>query len=489
MRLTAAHLDAPRVDIRTVPLYEDNGMAFFKTHYYGGIKKYQWTAIPLELRGVVCVCENGEVKRVQVRVGDKPTDPKFVITDLLPHLATEQMTRKATEVIKGEGLNILIGSVPSETVDEKCSEKIKLAIMEHLNREYGMTEADFLSAELCCVPAFNACDIGFDRSFVGAYGHDDRVCSYPAATSLFDLTETPAHTGVCLLVDKEEIGSDGVTGMQSRAFDTFMADLCRAQDVLLDECFENSVCLSADVCNAFDPNYPEVSEKRNDARANCGFALVKYTGARGKSGTSEQLNMHRRADGDYKKVASFAAVLPADDPEILVYVMLDDPNNARTDYSSILAAPVAGNIISEVAPYLGIATDGEDRSQTTVTVPNLISTEWSNAQVQLNIKGLKHQLMESASDQTAALVTCQYPHAGAKVPYGTTVYLYTDTYDGSLTEVPDVSGKSADFARQMLAAAGLNCVVEGDANGVVQSQSSEVGASVQRGTIVTITCG
>ena len=172
-------------------------------------------------------------------------------------------------------------------MDEKCSEKIKLAIMEHLNREYGMTEADFLSAELCCVPAFGACDIGFDRSFVGAYGHDDRVCSYPAATSLFDLTETPSHTGVCLLVDKEEIGSDGVTGMQSRAFDTFMADLCRAQDVLLDECFENSVCLSADVCNAFDPNYPEVSEKRNDARANCGFALVKYTGARGKSGTSD----------------------------------------------------------------------------------------------------------------------------------------------------------------------------------------------------------
>lgn len=287
VRLTAAHLDAPRVDIRTVPLYEDNGMAFFKTHYYGGIKKYQWTTIPLELRGVVCVCDKGEVKRVEVRVGDKPGDPKFVITDLLPHLAANQMSRKATEIVKGEGLNILVGSVPSETVDEKCSEKIKLAVMEHLNREYGMTEADFLSAELCCVPAFGACDIGFDRSFVGAYGHDDRVCSYPAATSLFDLTETPAHTGVCLLVDKEEIGSDGVTGMQSRAFETFMGDLCRAQDVLLDECFENSVCLSADVCNAFDPNYPEVSEKRNDARANCGFALVKYTGARGKSGTSD----------------------------------------------------------------------------------------------------------------------------------------------------------------------------------------------------------
>ena len=209
----------------------------------------------------------------------------------------------------------------------------------------------------------------------------------------------------------------------------------------------------------------------------------------GKSGTSEQLNMDRRADGDYKKVASFAAVLPADDPEILVYVMLDDPNNARSDYSSILAAPVAGNIISEVAPYLGIPTDGEDRSQTIVTVPNLLGTEWSNAQVQLNIKGLKHQLMESSGSQVAAGVTYQYPSAGSKVPYGTTIYLYTDTYSGSQTEVPDVSGKSADFARQMLAAAGLNCVVEGNAGGVVQSQSSEAGSSVQRGTIVTVTCG
>ena len=209
----------------------------------------------------------------------------------------------------------------------------------------------------------------------------------------------------------------------------------------------------------------------------------------GKSGTSEQLNMHRRADGDYKKVASFAAVLPADDPEILVYVMLDDPNNARTDYSSLLAAPVVGNIISEIAPYLGIATDGEDRSQTVVTVPNLVGTEWSSAQVQLNIKGLKHQLAESTASQAAAAVTYQYPHAGAKVAYGTTVYLYTDTYEGSHTEVPDVTGKSADFARQMLSAAGLNCVVEGNTGGTVQAQSEEPGSSVQRGTIVTITCG
>lgn len=207
----------------------------------------------------------------------------------------------------------------------------------------------------------------------------------------------------------------------------------------------------------------------------------------GKSGTSEQLNMDRRADGDYKKVASFAAVLPAEDPEILVYVMLDDPNNARTDYSSVLAAPVVGNIISEIAPYLGIHTDGVDRSGTMVKVPNLISKEWSNAQVSLNIKGLSHQLMESETDQTAALVTYQYPRAGIEVAYGTTVYLYTDTYEGSRTQVPDVSGKSADFARQMLAAAGLNCVAEG--SGTVQSQSVPAGESVQRGTIVTITCG
>ena len=209
----------------------------------------------------------------------------------------------------------------------------------------------------------------------------------------------------------------------------------------------------------------------------------------GKSGTSEQLNLERRADGDYKKVASFAAVLPANDPEILVYVMLDDPNNARTDYSSILAAPVVGNIISEIAPYLGIATDGIDRSQTTVKVPNLVSKEWSNAQVALNNKGLKHQLVESESSQTAAVVTYQYPHAGAEVASGTTIYLYTDTYSGSHTEVPDVSGKSADFARQMLTAAGLNCQVAGEGTGTVQSQSEAAGASVQKGTVVTITCG
>ena len=228
-----------------------------------------------------------------------------------------------------------------------------------------------------------------------------------------------------------------------------------------------------------------------DGSTNGGGSNAYVAGYRigGKSGTSEQLNMERRADGDYKKVASFAAVLPANDPEILVYVMLDDPNNARTDYSSILAAPVVGNIISEIAPYLGIATDGIDRSQTTVKVPNLVSKEWSNAQVALNNKGLKHQLVESESSQTAAVVTYQYPHAGAEVASGTTIYLYTDTYSGSHTEVPDVSGKSADFARQMLTAAGLNCQVAGESTSTVQSQSETAGASVQKGTVVTITCG
>ena len=228
-----------------------------------------------------------------------------------------------------------------------------------------------------------------------------------------------------------------------------------------------------------------------DGSTNGGGSNAYVAGYRigGKSSTSEQLNMERRADGDYKKVASFAAVLPANDPEILVYVMLDDPNNARTDYASILAAPVVGNIISEIAPYLGIATDGIDRSQTTVKVPNLVSKEWSNAQVALNNKGLKHQLVESESSQTAAVVTYQYPHAGAEVASGTTIYLYTDTYSGSHTEVPDVSGKSADFARQMLTAAGLNCQVAGEGTGAVQSQSEAAGASVQKGTVVTITCG
>lgn len=286
INLAAAHLDAPRIDIRTVPLYEDNGMALFKTHYYGGIKKYQWTTIPLELRGVVCHVTDNGIETIDVRIGDKPGEPLFVITDLLIHLATEQMAKTLQKGIAAEDMNILVGSKPSKTEDE-TSDKIKLWVMEFLNKQYGITEEDFLSAELCCVPAFKACDIGFDRSFVGGYGHDDRVCSYPAATALLDLTEIPDKTAMTILVDKEEIGSDGVTGMQSQFFDTLMADLCRTEGISYGECLENSTCLSADVCNAFDPNYPQVSEKRNDARVNCGVALVKYTGSRGKSGSSD----------------------------------------------------------------------------------------------------------------------------------------------------------------------------------------------------------
>ena len=186
INLAAAHLDAPRIDIRTIPLYEDNGMALFKTHYYGGIKKYQWTTIPMELRGVVChVTENG-VETINVRIGDKPGDPVFVITDLLIHLATDQMGKTMMKGIDAESMNVLVGSKPSQS-DIETSDKIKLWVMEFLNKEYGITEEDFLSAELSCVPAFKASDVGFDRSFVGAYGHDDRVCSYPAATALLDL--------------------------------------------------------------------------------------------------------------------------------------------------------------------------------------------------------------------------------------------------------------------------------------------------------------
>ena len=282
VKILVSHIDSPRLDLKPNPLYEDKEIALFKTHYYGGIKKYQWTAIPLALHGVIAL-KNGET--ITVKIGDNEEEPVFCVTDLLPHLSKDQNSRPLKDGIKGEELNVLVGSLPFK--DDKVSQKVKLNILNLLHEKYGIVEEDFLSAELCCVPAFPACDIGFDRSFVGAYGHDDRVCSYTAATALLDLKTTPAHTCVCLLVDKEETGSDGVTGMQSRAFDTFMADLCRAQGALVEECYENSVCLSADVCNAFDPNFPEVSEKRNDARANCGFALVKYTGARGKSGTSD----------------------------------------------------------------------------------------------------------------------------------------------------------------------------------------------------------
>ena len=278
--IAGAHVDSPRLDLKQLPLFEDTEMAFFKTHYYGGIKKYQWVTIPLELHGVVAL-KNGDV--IDVVIGRDPEDPQFVITDLLPHLAADQMKKTMAEGVKAEALNILIGSVPYA---DEGKDRVKLAVLSLLHDDYGITEEDFLSAELTAVPAFQSRDIGFDRSFIGAYGHDDRVCAYAELRAILDL-DVPERTAVCILADKEEIGSEGVSGMQSQAFDTFMADLCEMQGVALRRCFEKSFCLSADVCNAFDPNYPEVSEKRNEAKVNYGMGICKFTGARGKSGTSD----------------------------------------------------------------------------------------------------------------------------------------------------------------------------------------------------------
>ncbi len=277
----AAHIDSPRLDLKQNPLYEENEMAFFKTHYYGGIRKYQWVTIPLELHGVVAL-KNGST--ITVAVGSGAGDPLFTIDDLLPHLAADQSKKPLGEAIPGESLNLLVGSRPFK--NDEGSERVKLAIMDILNQKYGIVEEDFISAELVAVPAFRASDIGFDRSLIGAYGHDDRVCAYAVLSALFTL-DTPRRTAVCMLADKEEIGSEGVSGMKSAAFDTFMSDLCDAQRVALKACYEQSFCLSADVCAAYDPNFADVYDKRNCAPVNYGLGLCKYTGARGKSGASD----------------------------------------------------------------------------------------------------------------------------------------------------------------------------------------------------------
>ena len=279
--IAGAHVDAPRIDLKQKPLYETDELAYFKTHYYGGIKKYQWVTIPLELHGVVAL-KNGEL--VDIAIGRDADDPQFVITDLLPHLAKDQVSKTMAEGITGEGLNILIGSAPYAG---EGSDRVKLAVMSILNDRYGICEEDFLSAELTAVPAFDVREIGLDRSLIGGYGHDDRVCAFAELQAMFDMDEVPSKTCVCLLADKEEIGSMGVSGMQSQAFECFMEDLCEQQGASLRRCFENSFCISADVNNAFDPNFPEVSEKRNEAKLNYGVGICKFTGARGKSGTSD----------------------------------------------------------------------------------------------------------------------------------------------------------------------------------------------------------
>ncbi|MCQ2447379.1 MAG: aminopeptidase [Oscillibacter sp.] len=281
-QIAAAHIDSPRLDLKPNPLYEENELAYFKTHYYGGIRKYQWVTIPLELHGVVVLADG---KSVPVNIGADAGDPKLVITDLLPHLGQEQSKKPLGQAFSGEILNILLGSRPIG--DEEESGRVKLAVMKLLHDKYGIKEDDFTSAELEVVPAVNATEIGLDRSMIGAYGHDDRVCAYAALKALLDLEETPEKTAVCILADKEEIGSDGVTGMQSAAFDTFMEDLCESQQVPVRACFEKAFCLSADVTAAFDPDFSDVYEKKNAAYLNYGIGLCKYTGARGKSGASD----------------------------------------------------------------------------------------------------------------------------------------------------------------------------------------------------------
>ena len=285
LNIIGSHIDSPRLDLKPNPLYEDNGFAYFKTHYYGGVKKYQWTTIPLSIHGVI-VKANGE--KVTINIGEDESDPIFTITDLLPHLAQEQMEKKLKDGIAGEDLNLLIGSIPIG--DEKTTERIKLNVLKILNDKYGITEKDFVSSELELVPAFIARSLGFDRSMVAGYGQDDKICAYTSLRALLD-TVTPAKTAVCIFADKEEIGSMGNTGMESHVFDTFISELLNKTNTnrpnLLDKVFCNSKMLSADVDAGLDPIYASVSEKNNAAFLGMGVGLNKYTGARGKSGASD----------------------------------------------------------------------------------------------------------------------------------------------------------------------------------------------------------
>lgn len=281
VRIAAAHIDSPRIDLKPNPLYEDKELALFKTHYYGGIKKYQWTAIPLALHGVFCKKDG---TTVEVSIGENEDEPVFVITDLLPHLSQEQVKRPAGEIIKGEELNVLVGSMPFKA--DEGSELVKLNILKILNEKYGITEEDFLSAELECVPAGKPRDIGFDRSLIGSYGHDDRVCAYPCLMASMDVT-APKYTTVSVLADKEETGSDGNTGMNSAFLQYIVEDLAKMQGGNGYRALRNSKCLSADVNAAYDPTFPDVMEKKNASQINYGAVITKYTGSRGKGDTSD----------------------------------------------------------------------------------------------------------------------------------------------------------------------------------------------------------
>ncbi len=278
--ICAAHVDSPRMDLKPNPLYEESEIAYFKTHYYGGIKKYQWVTVPLALHGVV-YRKDGTV--VTVTIGEEDSDPILMVSDLLIHLSADQLQKTAAKAIEGEQLNVILGTEPLEG---EGSDLVKLNIMKLLNEKYGIIEEDFLSAELTIVPAGPCREVGLDRSLLGAYGHDDRVCAYAEIIPLLDMA-TPKHTAVCILADKEEIGSVGISGMQSHAFEYFMGMLCDAQNVKLEHCFANSFCLSADVSNALDPNFPGTCDARNNSRLNYGVSICKYTGSRGKGGASD----------------------------------------------------------------------------------------------------------------------------------------------------------------------------------------------------------
>ena len=292
MNILGAHIDSPRLDLKQVPLYEDTEMAMLDTHYYGGVKKYQWVTLPLALHGVICKKDGTTVK---VNIGEKPTDPVFGISDLLIHLSADQMEKKAAKVSEGEALDLLIGSIPAEESEDeddkkKTKDRVKANILDILSKEYGIDEEDFLSAEIEVVPAGAARDYGFDRSMIMGYGHDDRVCAYPSFEAMLKV-ENPEYTSVCLLVDKEEIGSVGASGMQSRFFENCVAEVMNLvgtySELAVRRAMRNSKVLSSDVSAAFDPNYPSVMEKRNSAYFGKGLVFNKYTGARGKSGSND----------------------------------------------------------------------------------------------------------------------------------------------------------------------------------------------------------
>lgn len=284
VRINGAHIDSPRLDLKPNPLYEKNDMALMKTHYYGGIRKYQWAAIPLAMHGVV-IRKDGQ--QMEVSVGENPGDPVFCVTDLLPHLSAKQNERPLKDGIKGEELNIVVGSLPyMEEEDETWKEPVKLKALALLHEAYGMTEADFVRAEIEMVPAFKAADVGLDRSMIGAYGQDDRVCAYTALMAEIE-TKHPEYTTVTVLTDKEEIGSEGNTGLNSHYVSHFLEYLARQQGADPFAMYANSICLSSDVNAAFDPTFPDVFEGNNSCYLNKGCVLTKYTGARGKSGSND----------------------------------------------------------------------------------------------------------------------------------------------------------------------------------------------------------